>query len=439
MRKVSSPTFAGPRWTRLIVTGVVTLGLLCGGVQASYAKSLDDQRKEVRKAMVTAKSNVKDSEKAVKDATAKLADSQDKLERAQATLTQMQSDLSAAKDQQATIAAALAQARADLAKAEAAATQAAANVEAQRELIGIAARTQYQQQTDLVGLAVAFGAETPADLAQRLQWSTTIFDSTAAAYERLQTLEDQLATAEQQKAAAEKAVAAQDKAAKAQVAAVQKLTNDAAKQASDVAALVGENAKAKKNAQAALEEDQKQYDALAKKNAEISAAIKKAAEEEARRAAAAKKSVPSSSGADNQPITTPDGFVRPVPGSVGSAFGMRFHPILHRWRMHWGEDLHAGCGTPLRAMANGKVTSTIPARSSGGLGNYTVISYGVFNGKALSSGYAHQSKFLVSAGERVTAGQIVGLVGTTGLSTGCHLHLQIYENGRLVNPAKYVP
>ncbi|HRA76819.1 MAG TPA: M23 family metallopeptidase, partial [Propionicimonas sp.] len=73
-----------------------------------------------------------------------------------------------------------------------------------------------------------------------------------------------------------------------------------------------------------------------------------------------------------------------------------------------------------------------------GFGNYTIISYGRRNGVYLSSGYAHQSKVVVHAGQKVKQGQVVGYVGTTGLSTGCHLHLQIYRNGIRVNPMNYL-
>ena len=122
----------------------------------------------------------------------------------------------------------------------------------------------------------------------------------------------------------------------------------------------------------------------------------------------------------------------------GSPFGMRYHPILHYWRMHWGLDFGASCGAPLYAMADGKVTQVLRTSQSNGLGNWTVISYGKYKGSNISSGYAHQSKVIVKVGQKVKQGQVVGYVGTTGLSTGCHLHLQIYKDGTRVNPRPYV-
>lgn len=104
--------------------------------------------------------------------------------------------------------------------------------------------------------------------------------------------------------------------------------------------------------------------------------------------------------------------------------------------MHWGTDFGASCGTPIRAMANGRVVQS--GWTTYGFGNWTVISYGRMYGANLASGYAHQSKIIVHAGQSVKQGQIVGYVGTTGLSTGCHLHLQVYRNGARVNPMRYL-
>ncbi|MDO4783544.1 MAG: peptidoglycan DD-metalloendopeptidase family protein [Propionibacteriaceae bacterium] len=121
----------------------------------------------------------------------------------------------------------------------------------------------------------------------------------------------------------------------------------------------------------------------------------------------------------------------PAQGNAGSPFGMRLHPILGYWRMHWGVDIGAACGTPLYAAGNGKVSAR---RYSDGYGHYLAIDLGTVNGARLVVGYAHAQHYIVSVGDSVTAGQVVGYVGTTGLSTGCHLHLELSENGRKVDP-----
>lgn len=121
----------------------------------------------------------------------------------------------------------------------------------------------------------------------------------------------------------------------------------------------------------------------------------------------------------------------PAHGRAGSPFGMRLHPILGYWRMHWGVDIGAACGSPLYSAGNGRVSK----RSYGsGYGHYLAIDLGTVNGMHLEVGYAHAQRYIVNVGDTVTAGQVVGYVGTTGLSTGCHLHLELSENGRKVDP-----
>ena len=118
---------------------------------------------------------------------------------------------------------------------------------------------------------------------------------------------------------------------------------------------------------------------------------------------------------------------RPVNGGVTSGFGMRRHPILGYQRMHSGLDFKAGYGTPIYAVSDGTVTL---AGRKGGYGNFVQINHG----SGLGSGYGHMSRFAVSSGSRVRRGQIIGYVGSTGLSTGPHLHYELYRSGRAVNP-----
>lgn len=128
-------------------------------------------------------------------------------------------------------------------------------------------------------------------------------------------------------------------------------------------------------------------------------------------------------------------FVSPVPGPITGGFGQRFHPILHYWRMHNGVDMHAACGTPVIAAYRGTVVQAGP---NGGYGNLVVIDHGVYKGKHVLSKYAHLSRIGVRVGDRVDTAQGIALSGTTGLSTGCHLHFEIKENGVYVDPAPYL-
>ena len=118
----------------------------------------------------------------------------------------------------------------------------------------------------------------------------------------------------------------------------------------------------------------------------------------------------------------------PVDGArMTSNFGMRFHPLLNYSRMHQGVDFGAGQGSPIVAAAGGKVTF---AGRHGGHGNYIMIKH---SGE-LATAYAHLSKFAAKQGQSVAQGQVIGFVGSTGLSTGPHLHYEVWLRGKATNP-----
>ena len=124
-------------------------------------------------------------------------------------------------------------------------------------------------------------------------------------------------------------------------------------------------------------------------------------------------------------------FFWPSAGGISSGFGPRFHPILNYTRMHYGVDIGGACGQPIWAADEGTVIS---AGYNGGYGYATVIDHG----QGLATLYAHQTTIQVGSGERVRRGEQVGLVGSTGLSTACHLHFEVRVNGVPVDPMPYI-
>jgi murein DD-endopeptidase MepM/ murein hydrolase activator NlpD len=122
---------------------------------------------------------------------------------------------------------------------------------------------------------------------------------------------------------------------------------------------------------------------------------------------------------------------RPVPGGISSGFGARYHPVLHYTRMHSGADMSAGSGTPIRSCRAGTV---VIAGGQGGYGNTVVVDHG----GGMATLYAHQSRIGVSVGQVVNAGDVIGYVGSTGMSTGPHLHFEVRLSGNPVDPAPYL-
>jgi murein DD-endopeptidase MepM/ murein hydrolase activator NlpD len=122
---------------------------------------------------------------------------------------------------------------------------------------------------------------------------------------------------------------------------------------------------------------------------------------------------------------------RPVPGGISSGFGQRFHPVLRYSRMHNGADMSAGSGTPIHACRAGTV---VIAGGQGGYGNTIVIDHG----GSMATLYAHQSSLAASQGAHVEAGEVIGYVGSTGMSTGPHLHFEVRLSGNPVDPAAYL-
>jgi murein DD-endopeptidase MepM/ murein hydrolase activator NlpD len=129
-------------------------------------------------------------------------------------------------------------------------------------------------------------------------------------------------------------------------------------------------------------------------------------------------------------------LLMPVHGWKSSDFGNRYDPYYRVWQLHAGVDIAAGGGSPIHAAAAGRV---IRAGWNGGYGNYTCISHGKLQGRGFSTCYGHQSKIDVHVGENVRRGEVIGRVGTTGASTGYHLHFETRMDGEPRNPLLYLP
>jgi murein DD-endopeptidase MepM/ murein hydrolase activator NlpD len=170
---------------------------------------------------------------------------------------------------------------------------------------------------------------------------------------------------------------------------------------------------------------QVQQDQIAQKAAAEAAAAQAAAEAAAAQAAA------EAAAAEAARFV----LVAPVNAPVISGFGYRIHPVYGYSKMHTGLDYRVTCGVPVSAAEDGKV---VESGWGGGYGNRVVIDHGMVNGRNLKTSYNHLSKRSLTVGMSVSKGDLVGLVGSTGTSTGCHLHFEVEQNGAKVNPAAFL-
>jgi murein DD-endopeptidase MepM/ murein hydrolase activator NlpD len=127
-------------------------------------------------------------------------------------------------------------------------------------------------------------------------------------------------------------------------------------------------------------------------------------------------------------------FIRPGRGEVTSPYGLRYHPILHYVKLHTGTDFAAADGYAHTA-DDGVVLLT---EYNTAYGNMTVIDHGTIGGLHVTTLYAHQERILVTPGDRVSKGQVIGLIGSTGYATGPHLHFEVRIDGEPSDPWPWV-
>ena len=124
----------------------------------------------------------------------------------------------------------------------------------------------------------------------------------------------------------------------------------------------------------------------------------------------------------------------PQPLYVTSSYGYRVYPITGGWFYHPGVDLRSKCGNRQYSVAGGTVDDLRLEYNNGTHGNQVIINHGMINGSSYVSVYNHLSGFAVREGQAVSKGQVIGYTGTTGASTGCHVHLEIWKNGATIDP-----
>jgi murein DD-endopeptidase MepM/ murein hydrolase activator NlpD len=284
-----------------------------------------------------------------------------------------------------------------------------------------------QGDPDLMAFTSILNAQSPADITRQREANSSLVQRQDNEYDDLRAAEVLLKVHENEVQEATAEVAQKRQEAAEHLVEMQQLTEEALAAKDRVIALVGDRKHAELIATRAKRKDREALRQLKKQEARIDKLIQQAiARARAKAAAKANRGGP--------PVDTDGLLMHPVNGPVTSPFGYREHPIYHYWGLHDGVDFGAGCGAPLYAVHGGRVLSEY---YSSVWGNRLYLNVGMVNGNFITVIYNHLSRYRVGTGATVGRGDVVGYVGTTGWSTGCHLHFTVMENGKPVDPMKY--
>ena len=412
-----------------LAAGSLLLGL---AANAPASADLKHKKHHVQHQIHGAQSGLDESSAQLRDATQALQAAQARLDDARSHLATTRGQLAAARalDQrmQAKLEAAVARlqrARADL---EAGRRKIAGQEKTLRQLV-----VQNFQDGDpsLMGLSMVLTSQNPQDLTGELNSVKNVLDKQAAVLSRLQASKVLLKVHAKEVRAAEVAVAAQRKAAAENLQRKKQLEAQAEAAAAQVRDLVGQRRQARQQAQQAKAHDEAVLRRLQQREQRISAILKRRAERARQRALARARR----RHANATPNLSSNGYLSyPVVAPITDGFGWRIHPIYGYRSFHDGVDFAANCGTPIHAAASGRVMQEYYQTA---WGNRLILDNGYHRGVGLATIYNHMSGYTVGTGAYVHRGQVIGYVGTTGWSTGCHLHFTVLANGTAVNPMNW--
>ncbi|MDA1359108.1 peptidoglycan DD-metalloendopeptidase family protein [Glycomyces luteolus] len=300
-----------------------------------------------------------------------------------------------------------------------------AEYEAAREAVEIAREARASlfaataRGSELLTLDAVLASGDPQKAVDGLTYLEFMMDGKNLAVEEVTLARREAANAENAASLSEtEAVAAETAAADALAAAETRYTEAQAAQLA-VQELVGQHEAALAVAEDARDDAQSEYDELEAESERLADQLRQADDD-------------NDDSGDSGGGSSGSGFVVPVDGWKSSDFGWRRHPIYGTTRLHGGTDFAAGTGATIHAADSGKV---VYAGWSSGYGQLTCISHG----GGLSTCYAHQSEIWVDDGERVDRDERIGAVGSTGDSTGPHLHFEVRVRGDRVDPVGYLP
>ncbi|WP_255596214.1 M23 family metallopeptidase [Cellulomonas sp. C5510] len=417
------------------MTGALVVGLV---PSTGAADELDDRRRAAQERANTAQQRSEELRASIEglsadlgQAVADLAATEARLPAAQEQLRLAQDELQAAERRALMLQTRLTDATNEqVAIGEEIATMATREDEV-RASVGQLARQAYMDGGQASTLAVVLDAQDLQEFTQAMQATATAQRLQTRVLDELTTMGAAARNAEARLAAVTDQIAELKVEADVEVARADEARVEAAAREDEIETLIAQQqatqqrlAGMKAQAEAEQAEADRQRAALEDELAAIIA--------EQQRAAAA---TPDRPAAPPPSSSTGAIFANPTsinPMYVTSNYGMRLHPILGYERLHAGIDLRTYCNTPLYAPRDATVQW---AQWRNGFGNQVMLNYGSVNGQPLMSSSNHMTSFTVSTGQQVNQGDLIGYSGNTGLSTACHLHFEVYQNGSTINPA----
>jgi murein DD-endopeptidase MepM/ murein hydrolase activator NlpD len=435
-RSLTRRTRAGAMLVVTSLLGAVALVPLAAADDDDPGGGLEGRRSQVEGRIKGAHQELDESSAQLRRAATALDRAQTRLGAARARLADTRGRLAAAQAFDEQMADRLDAARARLQRARAELDAAKVRITEEQDTLGQIVVANYQQGgPSLMGLSMVLTTQDPAALTGQLNSVQNIMDKEAASLDRLEASRALLFAQEVEVRKARSEVAERRAAAAVNLARTAALEAQAEAAAASVGSLVEARSEARSTARRARRADLAQLRELESERDRIAAVLRRrAAQARARAAAAARAAGRTPAPATGGPVRSGGFLDYPVSGSVTSPFGWRVHPIYGYRSLHDGIDFGAACGTPIRAVADGTVLEEYFQTA---WGNRIIIDHGFQHGVGLATISNHLSSYAVSAGQRVTRGQVVGYVGTTGWSTGCHLHFTVLQNGTAVDPANW--
>jgi murein DD-endopeptidase MepM/ murein hydrolase activator NlpD len=428
-----------PRATRARVTAAFLASSMLLGLAAvplASADDLKDRKQRVEGKVDKAEEHLDQSSDRLVRTTKALNAAEARLKVAESELATARGELAAAEVVDQRMQAALDAAVRKLERARQDLANGAVKVREQERTLGQLAVQNYQLGgPTMLGLSMVLTSKDPAELSGQLNSVQNVMDKESVSLDRLKASKVLLVVQEREVKTAKDVVAIRRQEAAENLAVKETLTVRAAEAEDKVAGLVAARAKVRQVAAKAKAADARRLHQLEKERAKISSMLRKRAEAARKRALAKARRAGANSGG-GQGAGHANGFLSyPVNSYITSSYGMRLHPIYHRWTLHDGTDFGAGCGTPIHAAAGGTV---IARYYNSGYGNRVIIDNGWHAGAGIGTAYNHLSRYSTYVGQRVQRGDVIGYVGTTGYSTGCHLHFMVFRNGATVNPMNYL-